>query len=92
MWDVKAGASYGNAQYQRVVSKDLVAAERSESEAEERGGKSSRLLGGMRACMALSVLCVLFGVGQLVVAFWTQPFPPAEPNKVLQGDAPEARA
>ena len=90
MWDVKAGASYGTAQFHRLKKND-VEAEAKESEGDERSEKSARLLKAMRGCMALAVVGVLFGIAQLVVEFWSHPFPTSEPNKVLQSDAPKAR-
>lgn len=65
-------------------------AEDEEAEGRERQKKSSRFLSGMRSCMAIAVLAIVFAIGQLVFAFWTHT--PAAPNKVLQGDARNARA
>lgn len=89
LWDVKAGASMARSVKLRHEHK-LQDAESSEIEARERSKKSVRFLSAMRSCMAVSVIAVLLGIGQLVIAFWTHPTQ-AAPNEVLHDDARNAR-
>ena len=55
LWDVKAQIS---------------AQQKSEEEARTRGAKANRYLKVMRAAFVVSVVGILFGVGELVFAFW----------------------
>jgi hydroxymethylglutaryl-CoA reductase len=55
LWDVKAQVS---------------AAQNAAEEAQTRSVKANRYLKVMRAALIVSLLGVLFGVGELVVAFW----------------------
>ncbi|MGE3972209.1 MAG: hypothetical protein AB7E78_12745 [Porticoccaceae bacterium] len=55
LWDVKAQASL---------------ARNATDKAQERSAKATRYLRVMRAAFVVSLLGILFGVGELVVAFW----------------------
>ncbi|MFH0343897.1 MAG: hypothetical protein ACHBNF_17650 [Chromatiales bacterium] len=55
LWDVKAQAS---------------AAQNAADEAQQRSARANKYLKAMRTAFVISLVAVLFGVGELVVAFW----------------------
>ena len=87
LWDIKGGVSRAKAKKLREEDK-VQEAESKENEARERGKKSERFLSAMRSCMATSVIALLLGIGQLVIAFWMYPSQQQAPNEVLKENKP----
>jgi hypothetical protein len=72
LWDIKARASNARAIGHRENGNDQLVEDEAK-DATERYKKSTRFLNAMRSCMAISLFAVLFGLGDLVFAFWTSP-------------------
>lgn len=69
MWDLKASAAHGEANFHRVRQQN-VEAEKHLTEAARRERKSSRRLKAMRVSIPLSVALVILALAVLVASAW----------------------
>lgn len=70
MWDVKAGASDGEATYHKYSTKNADQEAKYAQEAESRRQRANRYLSAMRRAIGIAIVSLVLGIGLLVAGLW----------------------